>query len=424
MDPTSACASGLAAAFAQTRAYSEALVAPLELEDLVVQTAFVVSPLKWHLGHTTWLFEHFVLKPHLPGYHPYDATLEAVFNSYYQSVAKPADKALRGQQSRPTVGRVMAYRRHVDAAMQALLATPALAASPQLAALVELAIHHEQQHQELMWYDVKHILWSNPGQPAYTAAPALLTLTSGQGEGWVSFEEGMRYVGHAGPGFAYDNELPRHKQWVPAFALASHAVTNAAYAAFVAEGGYQTPRWWLADGWARCQAEGWQHPLYWRPDGASWQEFTLYGWQPLHPDAPACHLSHYEADAFARWAGHRLPTEAEWETAAQGYPLRDGQCNQGTLHPVPDGQAGEGTLAGLFGNVWEHTQSAYLPYPGYRFANNGLGEYNGKFMSGQMVLRGGSCYTPAGHIRAGYRNFFEPGSRWQCAGLRLAQDLA
>ena len=426
MEQTLALRPAISHSFTSTRAFSEQIAEELELEDLVVQTCFEVSPIKWHLGHTAWLFEHFILKACLPGYKPYDPVMEEVFNSYYTSVSKPFSKMARGMLSRPTVGQVLGYRRNVDALIQELL--EGSASNPgQWQSLIELGIQHEKQHQELMLYDIKHILFSNPGQPAYRRNPACQAADSpAEVLDWVEFEEGQRTIGHVGPEFCYDNELPAHPEWVPSFQLASRAVTNQEYKAFVDDGGYDNPRWWLSDGWARKNAEGWAHPLYWQKEGAGWQEFTLYGWQPLADAVPVSHISFFEADAFARWAGHRLPTEAEWEVAAQGHRVRDGQCNKGILHPAPQYarlRAGkQGGFAELFGDVWEYTQSAYLPYPGYRFINDGLGEYNGKFMSGQMILRGGSCLTPEHHTRATYRNFFEPGSRWQCAGMRLARD--
>lgn len=410
----------LSQALAATRAYSEQIASRLEVEDMVVQTAFEVSPIKWHLGHTSWLFEHFILKSLLPGYKPFDPLLELAFNSYYTSVGKPESKAARGSHSRPTVKQVLAYRHYVDRHLDDLLA-----ANPEpegkLARLLELGIQHEKQHQELMWYDIKHIFWSNPGRPAYTPPPRTEALRSAEVSEWLEFDEGIRRIGHSGNSFAYDNEGPAHKQFVGAFRLASRAVTNQEFQAFLEDGGYTSPRWWLSEGWARVQAEGWQHPLYWERDGSGWSEFTLYGQRPLDASTPVSHVSFYEADAFARWAGQRMPTEAEWETVASAYPPVDGQCNRGRLHPQPQ-YARPGHAAGLFGDAWEHTQSAYLPYPGYRFVNDGLGEYNGKFMSNQMVLRGSSCFTPEHHTRATYRNFFEPGSRWQCSGIRLAQD--
>ena len=388
------------------------LCAPLSAEDMMVQSMPDASPAKWHLAHTTWFFEQFVLGRDAR-YRPREPAWHYLFNSYYQSVGPMHARPQRGLLSRPPLEDVLTYRRHVDEAMSEALLRDGDAS---LAALVELGLQHEQQHQELLLTDIQHAFWCNPLLPAYgdhaddaPAASAPLRFLPGA--------EGVAEIGHAGAGFAFDNETPRHRSWLAPHALANRLVTNADSAACVREGGYREPSLWLSDGWATVQREGWQRPLYWQPDLAS--AFSLAGVRALDPAAPVCHLSYFEADAFARWAGARLPTEAEWERAAAGLPVA-GNLLEGLPQP-PRAAAGSGLMQ-MFGDVWEWTASPYVAYPGFRPLPGALGEYNGKFMCGQWVLRGGSCATPRDHVRASYRNFFPPQARWQFAGLRLAQD--
>ncbi len=372
------------------------LVAPLTLEDMVVQAMRDTSPTKWHLAHTTWFFETFILIPKLPGYQVFDPSYGFLFNSYYNAIGQRQPRDQRGVLTRPGLGEVLAYRRHVDGAMETLLENFPTAAM----ALVELGLHHEQQHQELILTDIKYLLGTQPLKPAYLPAPLApagepapaLTLE------WVPFDEGLRAVGHDGSGFAFDNEGPRHNVFLTAFELAARPVTVGEYLRFIEDGGYERPDLWLSDGWDAVLTNGWTAPLYWRKSLGGWKVFTLQGEEDLARRKSVCHLSHFEADAYARWAGARLPTEAEWEVASD--------------HPG---------LSQMMGVVWEWTGSAYLPYPGFRAAVGAVGEYNGKFMSGQMVLRGGSIATPHGHIRPTYRNFFPPTARWQFSGLRLAR---
>ncbi len=393
-----------------------ALADGLAPEDTVVQTMPDVSPTKWHLAHTTWFFEEFVLGAFLPGYERVQAGYDYLFNSYYNLVGPMFPRARRGLVSRPTLAEVFAYRERVDAAVTALLAERG--DDEALAARVLLGCHHEQQHQELVVTDIKHVLAQNPLAPAWRQLPPP-AMDAPPPLSWSEFPGGAVEIGHAGVGFAFDNERPRHRVWLGAYALADRPVTNAEYRDFIGDGGYRRPELWLSDGWARVRAEGWRRPLYWQ-EGEE-REFTVAGTRALEPAAPVCHLGHYEADAYARWAGARLPTEAEWENAAGAQAIAGDFADGGRLQPSP---VAVGSLAGLWGGVWEWTASAYLPYPGYRPPAGAIGEYNGKFMSGQMVLRGGSCATPADHIRASYRNFFYPHQRWQFAGLRLAKDLA
>jgi ergothioneine biosynthesis protein EgtB len=413
VDPPSARA-GTAARFERVRRQTPALCASLTAEDMQLQSMPDASPAKWHLAHTTWFFETFVLA-HDPAWKPRDPAWHYLFNSYYQSVGPMHVRAQRGLLSRPSLDEVRDYRRRVDEAVLALLDRRD---DPELASLVELGLQHEQQHQELLLTDIKHTFWCNPLQPALhssIAAPAGAPAVSLQ---FLPGREGIVEIGHRGEGFAFDNETPRHRTLLQPHALANRLATNAEYLAFVREGGYREPGLWLSDGWATVQREGWQHPLYWQDDLAS--EFTLAGVRALDPAEPVCHLSYYEADAFARWAGARLPTEAEWESAAQGVAIEGNLQESGRFQPLP-AHAGEGALQ-LFGDAWEWTASPYVGYPGYRPLPGSLGEYNGKFMCGQWVLRGGSCATPRDHIRASYRNFFPPHARWQFAGLRLGQD--
>jgi ergothioneine biosynthesis protein EgtB len=396
--------------YSRVRAATESLCAGLHAEDQVVQSMPDASPIKWHLAHTTWFFETFALATR-PGFLPYQPQFRSLFNSYYEAVGDRWTRAARGLLSRPTVDEVLAYRRHVDARLRELLDDPALAA------ILTLGLHHEQQHQELMLTDLKHLLSLNPLGPVYRpgradpATPAPLS--------FLGFDERIQTIGDGGDGFAFDNERPRHRVLVPAFALASRLVTAGELAAFIADGGYRRPELWLSDGWATVAREGWQAPLYWRGGDGAWEIFTLGGWRPLSPGEPVCHVSYYEADAYARWAGARLPTEFEWETAAQARPIDGSFVDGGRLHPAV--ARGDG-LTQLFGECWQWTQSAYAPYPGFRPLAGALGEYNGKFMCNQLVLRGGSCVTPSGHVRASYRNFFPPTARWQFSGIRLAHD--
>ncbi|WDM67657.1 ergothioneine biosynthesis protein EgtB [Xanthomonas cucurbitae] len=405
--------------YAQTRALSDRLAAPLSAEDAMVQSMPDASPSKWHLAHTTWFFERFVLQAD-PGYRVFDPAWDFLFNSYYQSVGPMHARARRGVLSRPSLQQVRDYRAAVDTQMQQRLCDGLLDA--QTCTIVQLGIQHEQQHQELLLTDIKHALWSNPLQPAYRNTPAA-PLVVGSAVRWHAREEQIAQIGApAWPHsecFAYDNESPRHRVLVGTHALASRVVSNAEFQQFIDDGGYRNAGAWLSDGWAMVQSQGWQHPLYWDAQG---REFTLDGWRMRDPHAPVCHLSLFEADAFARWAGARLPTEAEWELAATGVPVQGNFVESDALHPR-GAQAVDTGLQQLFGDVWEWTGSAYLPYPGFAPWPGSLGEYNGKFMNAQWVLRGGSCATPASHMRASYRNFFPSDARWQFAGVRLAKDL-
>jgi ergothioneine biosynthesis protein EgtB len=410
---TSAVA-GMTARFLQVRQRTLELCAGLSAEDLQLQSMPDASPGKWHLAHTSWFFEQFVLGRN-PAYRPRDPAWHYLFNSYYQSVGPMHARPQRGLLSRPSLDEVRDYRCRIDDAVAALLDR---GDDAELPGLVELGLQHEQQHQELLLTDIKHALWCNPLQPAYRAPIAAATEANAMPLHFVAGREGIVEIGHRGEGFAFDNETPRHRALLQPHALANRLVTNAEYLAFVREGGYREPGLWLSDGWATLQREGWQHPLYWQDDLAS--EFTVAGVRALDPHEPVCHLSFYEAEAFARWAGARLPTEAEWESAAQGVAIDGNLQDTQRFQPRAAG-AGSG-LQQLYGDVWEWTASPYVGYPGFRPLPGSLGEYNGKFMCGQWVLRGGSCATPRDHIRATYRNFFPPQARWQFAGLRLGQD--
>jgi ergothioneine biosynthesis protein EgtB len=405
--------------YAAVRAASLAIAAPLSDEDCAIQSMPDASPVKWHLAHTSWFFETFVLEPHLAEYRAFNPAFRMLFNSYYNAVGDKHPRPQRGLISRPSRAEVLEYRNHVDAAMQSLLRRPEAVADA-AAALIILGLNHEQQHQELMLTDVLHMLSCNPLQPAYAppdsrpsgAAPPLT---------WVEHDAALVEIGHDGRGFAFDNETPRHRQYLHRHALASRPVTNGEYLGFIADGGYRRPELWLSEGWDWVNVHRVEAPSYWRRDGGGWRQFTLQGSRALDLAAPVCHASLFEADAYARWAGARLPTEAEWETAAAPCPIDGNLGEDGALRPLPANAHGT-PLMQLFGDVWEWTQSAYAPYPGFRTATGAIGEYNGKFMANQYVLRGGSFATPRSHVRATYRNFFPATARWQFTGFRLARD--
>ena len=412
--PTPA-SSALAARFERVRALSEALVATLSDADATIQSMDDASPAKWHLAHTTWFFETFVLRDHVSGYALHDARYPFLFNSYYEAEGQRHARPRRGMLSRPSLAEILDYRRAVDAAL--------LAADlpPEAQALVALGCHHEEQHQELLLTDILHHFSVNPLEEAiWPGAPKIPVAMPGP-IGWIEGREGVVEIG-ASPdsGFAFDCEGPRHQALLAPHAIADRTVTNGEWAAFIADGGYRNPALWLADGWAWVQADAIEAPLYWRQEKGAWTRFGLDGRRPIDPAAPVTHVSFYEADAYASWAGARLPTEAEWESAAAPYdPAGGNQLD--TAGPVEPRPSSGGPA--FFGDVWEWTGSAYRPYPGFRAAEGAVGEYNGKFMSGQFVLRGGSCATPRGHARASYRNFFYPHQRWQFTGVRLARDL-
>ena len=379
--------------YREVRAHTLALVAPLSAEDCQVQSMPDASPAKWHLAHTAWFFETFLLAPLLEGYEAFDPAFAVLFNSYYVSIGERHVRAERGLLSRPALEHVLAYRAHVDRGMARLAAQHPV---ERWADILELGLQHEQQHQELILMDIQHAFSRNPLRPAYGAGykPAVAT----EAAGWIEIPGGLHAIGHEGAGFAFDNEAPRHRVWLEPFALADRLVTNAEYLRFVEDGGYRRPELWLSDGWAACEAEGWTAPLYWQADGAGWSRFSLGGLAPLDPAEPVLHVSYYEADAFARWSGARLPLEAEWEIAAV----------HATLRQQDDA-------------AWQWTASPYSAYPGFYPSEDAVGEYNGKFMVNQFVLRGGCLATPPGHARPTYRNFFPPAARWAFSGIRLAR---
>ena len=407
--PAAACGvrAALATRYAQVRAHSLALAAPLSAEDQCVQAMPDASPTKWHLAHTSWFFEAVVLAAHAPRYRPFDARWGHLFNSYYEALGSRHPRPQRGLLTRPSLAEVHAYRAHVDAAVQELLASAGGAARRAVEALVELGLQHEQQHQELILTDILYALWCNPLLPAYAAQETPTLRLAPPPLQWVRGPEGAVDIGHEGEGFAFDNETPRHRQWLHPHRIADRLVSCGEFAEFIADGGYRTASLWLSDGWALVQSQQWSAPLYWiapgdpRAPSSQWQVFGLHGARPLDAAAPVSHLSFYEAAAYAEWAGARLPTEAEWEEAASLPGVRE-----------------------LHGHVWQWTRSSYDPYPGYRPWAGAIAEYNGKFMVGQVVLRGSSTATPPGHGRDTYRNFFPPAARWQFSGLRLAKDDA
>jgi ergothioneine biosynthesis protein EgtB len=401
--------------FRTVRRQTEALAEPLSPEDQTVQSMPDASPTKWHLAHTTWFFETFLLKPHLTDYRPFDPAYEYLFNSYYEAVGPRHPRPQRGMITRPGVEEILAYRRHVTEAMAGLIESNRSNSTE----LIELGLHHEQQHQELILMDIKHALSLSPLFPTY--APERAPTTMGTALGWIDFEGGLIEVGHTGQGFAFDNEGPRHRVWVEPFALATRLVTSGEYQAFIDDGGYRRPEFWLSAGWDIVKQRGWQAPAYWHEDGV----FTLGGLRSRRMEEPVCHVSFYEAAAYAKWAGKRLPREEEWElasgdAAADGSGIDANVLDSGHFHPVP--ASGQG-LVQMIGDVWEWTASPYVAYPGYREPPGAIGEYNGKFMASQMVLRGGCAATPRDHIRATYRNFFPPDARWMFGGIRLAEDL-
>jgi ergothioneine biosynthesis protein EgtB len=411
----------LAERFERVRAATEALCAPLSAEDAVVQSMPDASPAKWHLAHTTWFFETFVLAAARPERAPFHPRFSYLFNSYYENVGARHARPARGLLTRPSLQEVHAYRRAVDGETLAWLRAAPRPRDEERLDVLELGLAHEEQHQELIATDVKHLFSCNPLEPALRAAappPAGRAAPSA----WIPYPAGVRTLGHRGPGFAFDNEGPAHEVHVAAFELASRPVTCGEFLEFVEGGGYGEPRWWLSDGWQWLREQSIAAPAYWRRDGPQWTVFTLAGRRALDPAEPLAHVSYYEADAYARFAGARLPREAEWEVAAREFAPQGHFADSGALHPRPTRACEGGAPAALFGDVWEWTQSPYTAYPGYRPAEGALGEYNGKFMANQMVLRGGSCATPPGHVRATYRNFFPPTARWQFSGLRLARD--
>jgi ergothioneine biosynthesis protein EgtB len=415
-------AAGLADRYREVRRLTEELCAPLAVEDYVVQSMPDASPAKWHLAHTSWFFETFVLGPGLPGYRPFAPAYGYLFNSYYNAVGDRHPRPQRGLLTRPTVDEVYRYRAHVDEQMLHLLEDADGDDLVGLRATVVLGLHHEQQHQELILTDLKHLFGCNPLRPAYGELPAAAPARPVPVR-WLAYPGGLHWVGHRGDGFAFDNESPRHQVCLRPFQLASRPVTNAEYLAFLEAGGYDRPEFWLSDGWHARGVHGWRAPLYWEKRDGGWWTLTLGGPRPVAGAEPVCHVSYYEVDAFARWAGARLPTEAEWEVAGSACPPAGNFLDSGRLHPAAlTEDADHGQPRQFLGDVWEWTGSPYVPYPGYRAAAGALGEYNGKFMCNQLVLRGGSCVTPAGHIRPTYRNFFPPEARWQFSGIRLARD--
>jgi ergothioneine biosynthesis protein EgtB len=411
-----------ATAYSSVRAFTELLAAPLSAEDQTVQSMPDASPTKWHRAHTSWFFETFLLRPAEETYQPFHPAYEYLFNSYYEGVGTLYPRNDRGLLSRPGIEEIAAYRAHVDRGMGELLHSDA---GTRVAPLVELGLHHEQQHQELLLMDIKHTLSRNPLHRAYLTlddpAPGSVPLPAPT---WSEHQGGARQIGHHGEGFCFDNECPRHIVYLRPFAIAERTVTAGDWIRFIDDGGYRRPELWLSDGWSTVQQSRWDAPLYWTRLDDRWHLFSLGGFRPVHPDEPVCHISYYEADAYARWAGARLPTEAEWEVAAVGDQEPGNFLDLDVLHPSPVSPQGDRAGRTAFhGDVWQWTSSSYSPYPGFEPAPGAVGEYNGKFMVNQYVLRGGACVTPPGHVRSTYRNFFPSSARWAFSGLRLARDL-
>jgi ergothioneine biosynthesis protein EgtB len=404
----------LAERYQAVRALTETLAAPLSAEDQTVQSMPDVSPTKWHRAHTTWFFETFLLAPYLPEYPAFHPAYSYLFNSYYEAVGRRYARPDRGLVSRPGCAEIASYRQHVDEHVMKLLESPL---ESRAAALVDLGLHHEQQHQELLLMDIKHVLSQSPLDPCYVDFPPVVTPRSDPPAGWLEHSGGQVKIGRRSEEFCFDNETPSHPVLLGPYALAEGLVTCGQWLEFMQEGGYERPEFWLSDGWAAVQAGGWVAPLYWDGEGSEWTVFTLGGRRPVDPDEPVCHVSYFEADAFAHWSGFRLPTEFEWEAVGALQPLRGRFLDPSRPHP----QVQQGPT--WYGDAWVWTASAYLPYPGFRTAPGAVGEYNGKFMVNQHVLRGGSCITPTGHVRPSYRNFFPPSARWPFTGVRLARDL-
>jgi ergothioneine biosynthesis protein EgtB len=428
--PVTACTAAqieaLATHYGRVRDASAQLAEPLSAEDCQAQSMPDASPVKWHLAHTTWFFETFVLEAHEPRFAPFDASFRVLYNSYYHGIGAMHPRPERGLVTRPALADVQRYRAQVDERMLALLARPV---APEVEALVTLGLHHEQQHQELILTDLKHLLSRNPLQPAYARRWPIAAVQP-QPLRWFGFDAGLFELGHDAArdgAFCFDNEAPRHRVWLDAFEIASRPVTYGEYLAFIDDGGYRRPELWLSMGWDWVREAQRSAPLYWQQRDGIWLNHTLQGTVEIDARTPVCHLSFFEAEAYARWAGARLPTEAEWERAARslpaGAPDHAHWAERRAFHPLPAAQPAGDAPQQMYGDVWEWTRSSYDPYPGYRPAAGAVGEYNGKFMCGQLVLRGGSCATPAGHVRASYRNFFPPQAQWQFSGLRLARDL-
>jgi ergothioneine biosynthesis protein EgtB len=409
--------------YSRVRRLSEQLCEPLVTEDYVIQSMPDVSPTKWHLAHVSWFFETFLLFPAIPDYQSLHPQYAYLFNSYYNTLGARHCRPKRGLISRPTVQETYAYRQYVDEHVLNLLEKLDERQLAEFAPIITLGLHHEQQHQELMLTDLKHVLSCNPLSPTYVARSPIQS-TSVPPVEWVSFPEGVYWIGHEGEGFAFDNEGPRHQQFVQAFQLASRLVTNGEYLAFLEDDGYKKPLLWLSEGWATVQQEEWQAPLYWEKRDGRWWMMTLSGMREVELAEPVCHVSYYEADAYARWAGTRLPTEAEWEVAAHDVPVEGNFVEHGLYHPAPlNASTTKGKLAQMYGDVWQWTQSSYAPYPNFKPGPGAVGEYNGKFMCNQYVLRGGSCATSRSHIRSTYRNFFPAHAQWQFMGIRLARGV-
>jgi ergothioneine biosynthesis protein EgtB len=389
---------------------------------MVVQAMEDASPTKWHLAHVTWFFENFVLKPHLEGYRIFDDAFNYCFNSYYEALGPRHPRPKRGLLTRPSSERVFAYRAHIDDGLRSLLATEK-GQGTEVARMLEIGINHEQQHQELLLTDILALFATSPLRPAYQSLPAEVDLSQPDPVRWIDYEGGIHRVGHADDSYCWDNELPSHDALVHPFKLANRLVTNAEWLQFIEDGGYKTASLWLADGWITINREEWQAPLYWEATDAGWFQMSLQGLLPVAPAEPVTHVSYFEADAFARWAGKRLPTEFEWEVATSTANARHGVAHDAQLRTQRAETGETETPKQLFGDVWQWTSSAYLPYPGYKPPAGAIGEYNGKFMVSQQVLRGASCVTPSGHSRATYRNFFYPHQRWQFTGLRLASEI-